>query len=146
MEPTPRGSAVIRLDWWRFTLLAMIGAGIPTALVLLSHVYRRSPSVTLAMGVFALSLLMYFALRWRSLRIEVAKGTFRTDEFRRNPQNYIRGPRRMFLVWFACTLVAILSIVIYAAIVSNLSNMRLSGRAVNKVPLVLLRRAAQLWR
>jgi len=25
-------------------------------------------------------------------------------------------------------------------------NMRLSGRAVNKVPVVLLRRAAQLWR
>jgi hypothetical protein len=25
-------------------------------------------------------------------------------------------------------------------------NMRLSGRAVNKLPVVLLRRAAQLWR
>jgi hypothetical protein len=26
------------------------------------------------------------------------------------------------------------------------SNMRLSGRAVNKLPVALLRRAAQLWR
>jgi hypothetical protein len=29
---------------------------------------------------------------------------------------------------------------------SVLPNMRLSGRAMNKVPVVMLRRAAQLWR
>ena len=28
----------------------------------------------------------------------------------------------------------------------QMSNMRLSGRAVNKLPVVMLRRAAQLWR
>jgi hypothetical protein len=28
----------------------------------------------------------------------------------------------------------------------RLPNMRLSGRAVNKVPVVMLQRAAQLWR
>ena len=33
-----------------------------------------------------------------------------------------------------------------AAVVSSLPNMRLSGRAVNELPVVLRRRAAQLWR
>jgi hypothetical protein len=119
MEPTPANPVVIRLDWWRFILLAIIGAGIPTALVLLSRIYRSSPSVTLAMGVFALSLLIYFAIRWRSLRIEVAQGTFRTAEFRKDPKRYIRGPERFFRAWFACTIVLMLCIVIYAAISSR---------------------------
>jgi hypothetical protein len=34
----------------------------------------------------------------------------------------------------------------YFRLGSTLPNFRLSGRAVNKVPVVMLRRAAQLWR
>jgi len=119
MKPNTGGSAVIRLDWWRFLVIAILIVGIPAALVLLGHLHSSAPGVALSMGVFALSLLVYFALRWRSLRIEIAQGTFRSDEFRKNPQNYIRGSGKLFWTWVASTFAAMLFVIIYAEIVGH---------------------------
>ena len=87
--------------------------------MLLSRVYVGAPGAAVALGVFTASSLIYFAYRWRSLRAEVAQGTFRADEFHKNPQKYILGSGRSLWLWFAGTMAAVLATIIYAAIVGK---------------------------
>ncbi len=71
----------------------------------------------MAVATSVVSMLVFFGHRFRSLRAEVESGRFSTDEFRKDPRSYIRGPIWTFRIWMACTIALIFAIIIYSALV-----------------------------
>ena len=63
------------------------------------------------MAAFVVSLLAFATWRWQSLRAEVRSGHFSPEEFRKDPQKYVRGPFRILVIWFVLTIVLMFAII-----------------------------------
>jgi len=106
----------LRLEWWRFGVLASLIALVFAGVIALPRHRPNDLPTTLAVVILGASLICFFAYRFYKLRVEIREGRFLLEEFRQNPRRYIRGPLGVVVVWFSCTLGLALGIVVYSAL------------------------------
>jgi hypothetical protein len=114
MSELPRQSPVLRLEWWRFSVVAILSLAI-IGFVTVAGVQSDSPGTSVGMAVFALSLVAFFAYRWHRLRSDAATGTLTPEEFYRSPRAHILGPMLPLVIWFVATVVALIAIALLSA-------------------------------
>jgi uncharacterized membrane protein len=112
-EPT-RQTPVLRLEWWRFAVVAFLALSIISGITLLGF-QPGNRRTSVAMAVFGVSLVGFFAYRWRRLRADAAIGRPTPEEFNRSPRAYILGPVLPLVVWFAVTVAALIIFAVLSA-------------------------------
>jgi hypothetical protein len=93
-----------RFEWWRLWAAAVLIGLIFIGITALPRRHAHDLTTTLAMAGLGTSLIGFSAYRWHKIRVEIREGRFLLDEFRQNPQRYIRGPLAVVVIWFVCTL------------------------------------------
>jgi hypothetical protein len=114
MNEPSRQTPVLRLEWWRFALLAFIALSVIGGVT----VHRFQPGdwrTVVAMAVFGMSLVGFFAYRWRHMRADAAIGRPTPEEFNRSPRAYVLGPVLPLVVWFAVTIAALIIFAVLSA-------------------------------
>jgi hypothetical protein len=114
MNEPPRKPPVLRLEWWRFAVLAFLALSVIGVVALVK--FRPGDwSPVVAMAILGTSLVSFFAYRWQRLRTDAASGRLTPEAFYGDPRAYIRGPVLPLVVWFAVTFVAIILIAVFGA-------------------------------
>ena len=115
MRERPNEEPWIRLDWWRFAVVATLSLSI---MGLVASVGRQTSkwSPTLAMAVLGLSAVSFLAYRWHRLRSDVAAGHLTREVFYREPRAQILGPVLPLALWFVVTIMTMFTIVVLGAI------------------------------
>jgi hypothetical protein len=114
MNEPPRQTPVLRLEWWRFAVVAFLALSV-IGVVAVVGFQPGNRGTLVAMAMFGISLVAFFAYRWHRLRTDVATGRLAPEEFYRDPRAYIRGPVLPLVVWVVATIVALIVIVALSA-------------------------------
>jgi hypothetical protein len=114
MSEPPRKMPVLRLDWWRFSVVAFLSLSV-IGIVTVVGFEPDNRGTSVAMAVFGLSLVAFFAYRWHRLRTDAATGRLTPEEFYRDPRAHIRGPLLPLVVWLVLTIAALIAIVVFSA-------------------------------
>jgi hypothetical protein len=114
MSEPPRQIPVLRLEWWRFAVVAFLSL-VVIGFVTVAGTQPGNRGISVAMAVFGLSLVAFFAYRWHRLRGDAATGDLTPEEFYRSPRAHILGPLLPLVIWFVTTVVAVIGIAVLSA-------------------------------
>jgi hypothetical protein len=107
-------SRPLRLGWGAFAAAAVLVAAIIGLVTFLPGDGARP--VRVPMGLFCVSIIGFFAVRWHSLRKQVFSGQLLPSGFRKDPRRYILGPRLPLGIWFAITITLLIGTVVLLAV------------------------------
>jgi hypothetical protein len=62
------------------------------------------------------SLAVFFSLRWRKLRTDLASGVRTDAEFRSDPVRHLVGPRKVAICWVFATVFVVISLIMLSAL------------------------------
>ena len=99
------------LSWGRFAFIALIMSAVPAFLLPIIDSGNGDPE-TVAIVVMWLSLLAFFGHRWHRMRRGFFAGDFTETDYLRDPLKYVVGPLLIAGLWFAGTLLLVVSIVV----------------------------------
>jgi hypothetical protein len=106
----------VNLSWWKFFRMMLIAGLIMCGVVpLKAQGYRDEIALASIFLVLWLSMGIFYALRWRALRAELANGVYSETEFRLDPNRLI-GPKKVAILWFSCTIFLILALTFASAL------------------------------
>jgi hypothetical protein len=112
----PKNDRPIHFEWWRFAIVAVLIIGTIAVVTWFKTGPGTSVGIILAMAILAASLVGYFAFRWHKLRVAAATGVLTTRDFYADPRSHILGPKKPLVIWFICTIAAILGTVVLFAL------------------------------
>lgn len=108
MNVTRAHQRPLHFEWWRFAILAALILGTIGSVTWYKSGSKTPFGVIAAMAIFATSLVGFFALRWHKLRVAAATGSLAPRDFYADPRTHILGPKAPRIIWFACTMVALI--------------------------------------
>jgi hypothetical protein len=114
MSDPLRQTPVLRLEWWRFAVAAVLALSV-IGIVTVAGFQPGNWGTLVAMAMFGISLVGFFAYRWHHLRADAASGRLKAEEFSRDPRGHILGPILPLIVWFVVTVVALIAIAVFSA-------------------------------
>jgi len=109
----------LRLDWWRFAVLALITIGIIAGIELAADSSETTLGASLATALFTFSLIGFSAYRWHRLRVLASSGRIADEDLRRDVARHLRGPSGPFIVWVVVTSLLCTGVVACFAIASR---------------------------
>ena len=114
MNERSHESPKVRLDWWRFAIVATAFLSV-IGFVAVVRRQTKSLSPLLEMAVLGLSAVAFFAYRWHRLRVDLAAGRLTPETFYQDPRAHVRGPILPLTLWFLATIGTIFAIVVLDA-------------------------------
>jgi hypothetical protein len=106
----------LNTSWWVVVRTMAITGLIMAAVVALKAREDQYAGMASAFLALWLSMAVFFSLRWRKLRTDLASGACTADEFRSNPTHYLFGPRNVTTWWFVATVAVVILLTVLSAL------------------------------